>query len=229
MTELDRENLNFYFPGKLKHSLRNGFGEEFAYQSHVQMSFAELQVSQVIFEQNLVGTDGTLEDFDTPEYLLERGIIGEAKEALEALKEHGPDSDAFRDELIDIVVFISALFNHVGIKDEKLENLLAQATMLDEQTSIACLLKEKIVCASRSALEQLMSAGSNSEVFQEAAIKILLLTVKICKSLDMSDPELRNRTSRKVSVNFGKYRPQAMVGKPVKEGLAISRANFTRG
>jgi NTP pyrophosphatase (non-canonical NTP hydrolase) len=84
------------------------------------MNFAELRQRQIQFEDNLEGTDGKLADLNTPEYILQRGIIGEANEALDALS-HGVNSDEFRDEITDIIVFIASLLNHIGMSQEELE------------------------------------------------------------------------------------------------------------
>ena len=71
------------------------------------MDFEQLRASQVLYESNLVAQDTDLKALNTPEYLLKRGILGEAIEAYEAITAQGlgVDSDEFRNELIDIVVF----------------------------------------------------------------------------------------------------------------------------
>lgn len=241
---------SYFFPGKLQHKLRNGLGENLAYQHHAQMTFLQLQESQRLFERGLVGTDGALADLDEPAYLLERGIIGEAHEAVEALHTVGPESDSFRDEMIDIVVFISALFNHVGIRRKTFHALLAQASWVEVanyssgQTNeefihvtnqeelvkekVTRLLEDQVILTSSQALSYLQMLGPSSPEFLQQAMQILMAVVEIFTVLNVSDLELRNRTARKVFVNFGKYRPEDMVGKTVKEGLKTSRENFTR-
>lgn len=84
------------------------------------MNFKELRDKQLLFEDNIEGTDGKLSDLNTPEYILQRGIIGEANEALDALK-YGIDSDKFRDEVTDAYVFFASLLNHIGMSQEELE------------------------------------------------------------------------------------------------------------
>jgi hypothetical protein len=241
---------SYYFPGKLQHKLRNGLGENLAYQHHSQMTFLQLQESQRLFERGLVGTDGALVDLDEPAYLLERGIIGEAHEAIEALHTIGHESDSFRDEMIDIVVFISALFNHVGIRRKTFYALLAQASWVDEsdysssrlgeksgdlvnqdealKEKVTRLLKHHVIDTSMQALSSLQLLGPASPEFRQQVMQVLMAVVEIFAVLNVSDLELRNRTARKVFVNFGKYRPEDMQGKTVKEGLKTSRNNFTR-
>lgn len=85
------------------------------------MNLQEIRDKQELFENNLVGTDKSLAELNTPEYALERGIIGEALEALEAIK-NGIYSDEFRDEVVDILVFYATLLNHIGMSNEELEN-----------------------------------------------------------------------------------------------------------
>jgi len=95
------------------------------------MKFAEVRRLQKLFESNLVGTDGSLEDKNTPEYALKRGVIGEATEALQALKEHGADSPEFRSEIADIFVFLATLLNHLSMSDEELEDLMRRKMMIN--------------------------------------------------------------------------------------------------
>ena len=80
-----------------------------------------LMAHQKDFEQSRVGTDGTLEDFNTPEYALIRGVIGEAQEALEALA-HGT-LDHTKVESVDILIFLCTLFNHLGMTADEVEEL----------------------------------------------------------------------------------------------------------
>jgi len=72
------------------------------------------------FEKALVGTDGSLYDINGAEYALERGIIGEAYEALEALMVYGMHSEEFRSEVVDIFNFFCSLLNHIDMSEEEL-------------------------------------------------------------------------------------------------------------
>lgn len=85
------------------------------------MNFEQLRSSQRLFESNLVGTDGTLEDLNSVQFSLERGVIGEAREALDALALHGMHSEEFRNEVIDVIVFLSTVLNHIDMAQEEIE------------------------------------------------------------------------------------------------------------
>lgn len=85
------------------------------------MDFKEVRQKQLLFEENLVGTDHPLANLNTPEYSLERGILGESAEALEALEKYGMLSDEFRNEIVDIYIFFATLLNHIGMSEEELE------------------------------------------------------------------------------------------------------------
>lgn len=86
------------------------------------MNLKEVREKQLLFENNLQGSDMSLADLNTPAYALERGIIGEATEALESLDEKGELSDEFRNEVVDIYIFFATLLNHIGMSEEELEN-----------------------------------------------------------------------------------------------------------
>lgn len=86
------------------------------------MNFETLREMQKVFEANLQGTDGTLEDLNDVKHSLERGILGEGGEALEALMLFGIASEEFRNEVIDIWVFFGTLLNHIGMSKEELED-----------------------------------------------------------------------------------------------------------
>jgi NTP pyrophosphatase (non-canonical NTP hydrolase) len=86
------------------------------------MTFEELREKQRLFESNLIGTDGDLSDHNTPEKCLNRGIIGEAIEALESLERDGVLSNDFREEITDIYIFMASLLNHIHMSQEELEN-----------------------------------------------------------------------------------------------------------
>ncbi len=81
---------------------------------------------QADFEASLVGIDGTLADYNSPEFILARGIIGEATEALTDLT-HGMLSGA-KFEAVDVLIFLSSLFNHLGMTAEEVE-MIAKVKM----------------------------------------------------------------------------------------------------
>ena len=83
------------------------FGAKLALLGRSSMDFAQLRESQLLYESNLVARNTDLKTLNTPEYLLKRGILGEATEALEAItvQSLSVESNEFRHELIDIVVF----------------------------------------------------------------------------------------------------------------------------
>jgi hypothetical protein len=55
---------------------------------NIRIDFFEwLILRQILFETNLIATDGTLHDHNTVQYGITRGVIGEAQEALEYLEE----------------------------------------------------------------------------------------------------------------------------------------------
>lgn len=78
-------------------------------------------VMQEHFESTRVGTDMSLAELNTPEYILERGIIGEAREALEALS-HGMMAEA-QEEAIDVMIFLASLFNHLDMSAAEVEEM----------------------------------------------------------------------------------------------------------
>ena len=73
------------------------------------------------FETERVGTDGSLWDYNTPEHILERGVIGEAQEALEAVTD-GVLMEV-KVEAVDVLIFLSSLFNHLDMTAEDVERL----------------------------------------------------------------------------------------------------------
>jgi hypothetical protein len=85
-----------------------------------------IMADQKEFEESLVGTDGTLADYNTPEFILARGIIGEATEALTDLT-HGTLSGA-KFEAVDVLIFLSSLFNHLEMTAEEVE-MIAKVKM----------------------------------------------------------------------------------------------------
>jgi hypothetical protein len=85
-----------------------------------------IMADQADFEASLVGTDGTLADYNSPEFILARGIIGEATEALTDLT-HGTLSGA-KFEAVDVLIFLASLFNHLGMTAEEVE-MIARVKM----------------------------------------------------------------------------------------------------
>lgn len=83
-----------------------------------------LMAKQEQFENRLVGTDGKLKDINTPKYALERGVIGEGQECLEALAEG--DTEAAKLEAIDVLIFLSTLFNHLNMTPDEVQQLSRQ-------------------------------------------------------------------------------------------------------
>lgn len=86
---------------------------------------------QALFESNLVGTDMPLSELNTPEYILDRGILGEAKEALDEFMESGVDSEKFRDEVADLFIFFGSLLNHIGMDDDELERRVVRKVFIN--------------------------------------------------------------------------------------------------
>lgn len=105
--------------------------EELIYQDRPSMTFWEASMLQKIFESNLVGTDGTLEDLNSAEYALSRGIMGEAQEALDAIKDHGLQSQQVKKEIADIFIFLGTLINKVGMTQAEVEYLIARKMMIN--------------------------------------------------------------------------------------------------
>lgn len=73
--------------------------------------------AQMEFETSRVGTDGSLYDANTVEYGLTRGIIGEAEEALEALR-RGNLTEA-QVEICDVFLFLCTVLNHLHLTPEQ--------------------------------------------------------------------------------------------------------------
>jgi len=86
---------------------------------------------QILFESNLVGTDMSLAELNTAEYILRRGMLGEAREALEELVKDGAESDSFRDEIADLFIFFASLLNHIGMDDDELERRVVRKVMIN--------------------------------------------------------------------------------------------------
>lgn len=77
---------------------------------------------QLKFETERVGTDGTLWDVNTLEYGLTRGVIGEAQEALEEVRNGNIDRAA--EEVIDILIFLGSILVHLGMDATSILNAL---------------------------------------------------------------------------------------------------------
>lgn len=80
-----------------------------------------LMRQQQQFEQGIVGTDGSLESFNTPEFAVTRGIIGEGQETLEAIE--SGDLEAAKVEAVDVLIFLCTLFNHLNMTPDEVEQL----------------------------------------------------------------------------------------------------------
>lgn len=97
-----------------------------------------MRLLQAEFEK-LRGLHGqTLGKLNNPHYLLKRGIIGEAGEANEALvdPEKGDKSEAFKNEVVDILVFIGNLLNRAEMSQEQFEALLEQKLLQKHRTAL---------------------------------------------------------------------------------------------
>ena len=96
------------------------------YKDRMSLTFQQVRDLQRKFESNLVGTDHSLAELNTPDYSLERGVIGEANEALEALTSQGMFSEAFRDEIVDIIIFLATILNHINMSEEEMNHRLGR-------------------------------------------------------------------------------------------------------
>lgn len=83
-----------------------------------------LLAEQLLFEAERIGTDGSLAEFNTLEYGLTRGVIGEAQEALEAV-ENG-DIENLKVELADTLIFLASVMNHAGMTAEEIKEIATQ-------------------------------------------------------------------------------------------------------
>jgi NTP pyrophosphatase (non-canonical NTP hydrolase) len=103
-------------------------------EQSIHIDFLEyLMLYQVFFESERKGTDGSLYEHNTLEHGITRGIIGEAQEALEELKELKmaeiltPDQTELLDklkeklqiELCDVLIFMASVFIHAGMSPGK--------------------------------------------------------------------------------------------------------------
>lgn len=206
------------------------FGPTVPLLGRSSMDFRQLRESQVLYESNLVAKDTDLKTLNTPEYLLKRGIHDEATEALEAITVLGlgVDSDEFRNELIDIVVFLSSLFNHIEMDEAEIHQRAQQvqqpvATETPEET-----LSEHIIVQAEQLLTELSMLGSGSTVFRDNVIVLALTIDRLLKQAGMSQPELQHRTNYIVVKNFIKYQPGVVKQYNMADGLEVSRAAFQK-
>jgi len=80
-----------------------------------------LMGAQRLFENEIKGTDGTLWDKNTPEHIVERGLIGEAQEFLDDIR--AGNMEHAKIEAVDILIFLSSLFNHLEMTPEEVSTL----------------------------------------------------------------------------------------------------------
>ncbi len=106
-----------------------------------------LMTQQLLFELSIVGTDGSLLSHNTLEHGLTRGVIGEAQEALEALKllketeVFTPDQTELltelehhlKVELCDILVFLGSVFVHAGMSPQEVMELTMEKMQSNER------------------------------------------------------------------------------------------------
>jgi NTP pyrophosphatase (non-canonical NTP hydrolase) len=77
---------------------------------------------QRAFETERQGTDGTLFDFNTVDFCLVRGVMGEAMEAYSAYKDGNQES--LEEELADVYIFFASTLMHVGLSAERLAEIV---------------------------------------------------------------------------------------------------------
>lgn len=90
-----------------------------------------LMLMQLQFEQERVGTDGSLYEVNTIEHGIVRGVIGEAQEALEALK--NGDIEAVKMELVDTIIFLGSVLMHAGMKPLEIVEMVSQKMQSNHQ------------------------------------------------------------------------------------------------
>lgn len=74
--------------------------------------------AQRVFERDRIGTDGTLEEYNTAEFMIVRGLIGESVELYDAMRA-GTRLEQLG-ELADILIFTTGIMGLVGITSEEL-------------------------------------------------------------------------------------------------------------
>lgn len=88
----------------------------------VILDLTNLHLRQQRFLSNRVGTDGPLTTYDTPEYIINRGIIGEAVELYEAVNKG--DKEHIKEEISDIFIFAVSLLGVLGIEPREMNEAL---------------------------------------------------------------------------------------------------------
>jgi len=86
-----------------------------------------LMAAQKVFENYVRGTDGSLADYNTPEKILTRGVIGEAEEALEALR--AGEHRELLIECVDILIFLSSMFVHLDVSPDEVNSIATKKMM----------------------------------------------------------------------------------------------------
>lgn len=79
----------------------------------------KLYTAQLQFEASRIGIDGSLADYNTADYLIVRGIIGEATELHDAVLKG--DKEEQTKELADILIFSAAIMGALSITPEDLD------------------------------------------------------------------------------------------------------------
>lgn len=74
------------------------------------------------FHSERIGTDMSLTEYNTIQYLIFRGLIGESVEMLDAV-ENGTVRDV-RDEFCDLVIFLFTIADRMQFSDEELNEAL---------------------------------------------------------------------------------------------------------
>lgn len=86
-----------------------------------------IMAAQVVFERETKGIDLSMGDNNSPDFILTRGIKGEADECLEALQA-GNLAEA-KIEAVDCLIFLASLFNHLNMDAEEVA-VLAELKMM---------------------------------------------------------------------------------------------------
>jgi NTP pyrophosphatase (non-canonical NTP hydrolase) len=81
------------------------------------VDLGQLMAQQADFEATRIGIDGSLADLNTLEYGIERGLIGESYEALEAVM--AGQLSLAKEEVIDVLIFIATVANHLGMTPDE--------------------------------------------------------------------------------------------------------------
>lgn len=82
------------------------------------VAIGELMMDQIKFEISRIGDDGTLFDHNSVEFILTRGVQGEAQEALEET-----DIEKRKEEFIDILIFWASGAVHMGMSPEEVSRI----------------------------------------------------------------------------------------------------------